>query len=257
VTEPDAGSDVAGLRTRAVRDGDEWVINGSKMYITNGTQADWLCLLRAHVRGGRVPGHEPDRVPTATPGFEVSRKLVKMGNWSSDTALLSFTDCRVPVSNTIATSAAGSKQQMQQFQNERMIANYMAIGQVEHALERTQKYLRERSCSASRSSRASTSSSPWPSCTPSSTCSGPSTTSAARPTSPGTTPRGTRTSRSWWRAAVAQDGRRLHQFHGGIGYMEETWTRGSSGNPASPRSAAAPTRSCCARSPARGMPTVF
>ena len=61
VTEPDAGSDVAGIRTRAVRDGDEWVINGTKLYITNGTQADWLCLLARTSDEGGSPGHEPDR----------------------------------------------------------------------------------------------------------------------------------------------------------------------------------------------------
>jgi citronellyl-CoA dehydrogenase len=144
VTEPDAGSDVAGLRTRAVRDGDEWVINGSKIFITNGTQADWLCLLCRTSEEGGYRGMSQIVFPTDTPGFRVSRKLVKMGNWSSDTAELSFTDCRVPVANTIGEVGRGFQQQMQQFQNERMIANYMAIGQIEHALERTKAYLRER-----------------------------------------------------------------------------------------------------------------
>src|SRR5580698_5611225 len=75
VTEPDAGSDVAGIRTRAVRDGDEWVINGSKLYITNGTQADWLCLL---ARTSDDPGYQGMSlivVPTAEPGVVMSRKL--------------------------------------------------------------------------------------------------------------------------------------------------------------------------------------
>jgi citronellyl-CoA dehydrogenase len=82
VTEPDAGSDVSAIQTRAIQDGDEWVINGSKLYITNGAQADWLCLL---VRTG-------DDAATAacresfhdTPGFTVSRTLLKLGNHSSD-----------------------------------------------------------------------------------------------------------------------------------------------------------------------------
>ena len=88
VTEPDAGSDVAGIRTRAVRDGDEWVINGSKLYITNGTQADWLCLL---ARTSDEPGSRGMSlivVPTDVPGVTVSRKLEKLGMWSSDTAEL-------------------------------------------------------------------------------------------------------------------------------------------------------------------------
>ena len=128
VTEPDAGSDVAGIRTRAVRDGDEWVINGSKLYITNGTQADWLCLLARTSDEGGYQGMSQIVVPTDVPGFQVSRKLDKLGNRSSDTAELSFDDVRVPVANTIGEIGRGFQQQMAQFQNERMIAAYMAVG---------------------------------------------------------------------------------------------------------------------------------
>lgn len=144
VTEPDAGSDVAGLRTRAVQDGDEWVINGSKLYITNGTQADWLCLLARTSDEGGYRGMSQIVVPTDLPGFTVSRKLHKLGNWSSDTAELHFDDLRVPVSNTIGTIGQGFQQQMLQFQNERMIACYMAWGGMVGALERTKEYLKER-----------------------------------------------------------------------------------------------------------------
>jgi citronellyl-CoA dehydrogenase len=144
VTEPDAGSDVAAIRTRAVRDGDEWVINGSKLYITNGTQADWLCLLARTSAEAGHRGMSQILVPTATSGFTVSRKLDKLGNRSSDTAELSFVDVRVPVSNTIGEIGRGFQQQMAQFQNERMIANYIAVGQMATALERTKQYLRER-----------------------------------------------------------------------------------------------------------------
>ncbi len=166
VTEPDAGSDVAALRTRAVRDGDTWIINGTKLYITNGTQADWLCLLArtdeadghprrdgegsasdegASATGGR-PQHSMSQivVPTDAPGVSVSRKLDKLGNRSSDTAELSFVDARVPVANTIGEVGRGFQQQMQQFQNERMIACYIAVGQMRHAIERTVEYLRQR-----------------------------------------------------------------------------------------------------------------
>src|SRR6516164_11821034 len=101
VTEPDAGSDVAAIRTRAVRDGDEWVINGAKLFITNGTQADWLCLLACTSDEPGYQGMSLIIVPTAIEGVAVSRKLEKLGMWSSDTAELSFTDVRVPVSNTV------------------------------------------------------------------------------------------------------------------------------------------------------------
>jgi citronellyl-CoA dehydrogenase len=144
VTEPDAGSDVAGIRTRAVRDGDEWIINGSKLYITNGTQADWLCLLVRSSEEGGYRGMSQIVVPTDAPGFSVSRKLDKLGNRSSDTAELSFVDMRVPVANTIGEIGRGFQQQMAQFQNERMIAAYMSIGGMQVAVERTIEYVKQR-----------------------------------------------------------------------------------------------------------------
>jgi citronellyl-CoA dehydrogenase len=148
VTEPDAGSDVAAIRTRATRDGDEWVINGTKLYITNGTQADWLCLLARtsdiEDERGRYRGMSQIIVPTDTPGFSVSRKLDKLGNRSSDTAELSLVDVRVPVTNTIGKIGQGFQQQMAQFQNERMIAAYMAVGGMSVALERTIEYVKDR-----------------------------------------------------------------------------------------------------------------
>ncbi len=144
VTEPDAGSDVAAIQTRAVRDGDHLVINGSKLYITNGAQADWLCLL---VRTGDERGYRGMSqviFPTDTPGFHVSRTLRKLGNHSSDTAELSFVNARVPITNVIGEIGRGFQQQMQQFQNERLIASYMAVGQCEVAIQRTLDYLRQR-----------------------------------------------------------------------------------------------------------------
>jgi len=144
VTEPDAGSDVAGIHTRAVRDGDEWVINGTKLYITTGTQSDWLCLL---ARTSDEPGHRGMSlivVPTAIDGVVVSAKLEKLGMWSSDTAELSFSDVRVPVSNTIGEIGRGFHQQMVQFQAERLITMYKQVGAVEQALARTRGYLIER-----------------------------------------------------------------------------------------------------------------
>lgn len=144
VSEPDAGSDVAGIRTRAVRDGDQWVINGSKMWITNSLQADWLCLLARTSDDGGYSGMSQIIVPTETEGFSVSKKLDKLGMRASDTGLLSFDDCRVPVSNTIGEIGRGFQQQMSQFVVERMWAAYSCIGACELALERTAEYLRER-----------------------------------------------------------------------------------------------------------------
>jgi citronellyl-CoA dehydrogenase len=144
VTEPDAGSDVAGIRTRAVRDGDQWIINGSKLYITTGTQADWLCLLARTSEEAGYHGMSLIVVPTAADGVVVSRKLEKLGMWSSDTAELSFTDVRVPVSHTIGEIGRGFQQQMVQFQAERLITVYKQVGSIEGALRRTKEYLMQR-----------------------------------------------------------------------------------------------------------------
>ena len=149
VSEPDAGSDVAGIRTKAVRDGDEWVITGRKMWITNGTQADWLCLLARTVEPGEEPrtgyrGMSQIIVPTDSPGFSVGRKIEKMGNRSSDTAELILDEVRVPVSNTIGQIGKGFQQQMSQFQDERLMGAYMATSGARRALERTAEYLKVR-----------------------------------------------------------------------------------------------------------------
>jgi len=120
VTEPSAGSDVAGIKTRAVRDGDWWVINGSKMFITNTANADWLCLLAVTDPAAGYHGYTQIIVPTDTPGFSY-RLLDKIGNRGSDTGLLFFDDVRVPVANTIGDANRGFQQQMSQFQDERMV----------------------------------------------------------------------------------------------------------------------------------------
>ena len=144
VTEPGAGSDVAGIITRAESDGDSYVINGSKMYITNGTQADWVCLLARTSPGTGYKGMSLIMVPTDTPGFIVSKKLNKMGNHSSDTAVLSFEDMRVPKSNRIGEEGMGFYMQMEQFQRERLVGALSATAGMERALRRTIDYLRER-----------------------------------------------------------------------------------------------------------------
>ena len=147
VSEPDAGSDVAGLRTRAVRDGDDWVITGRKMWITNGTQADWLCLLARtdpDSQPGDYHGMSLIIVPTSTPGFSVGRKIDKMGNRCSDTAEIVLDEVRVPVSNTIGEPDRGFQQQMAQFQDERLVGAYIAVAGARRALDRTKEYLQQR-----------------------------------------------------------------------------------------------------------------
>ena len=120
VTEPGAGSDVAGIKTRAVRDGDDWVINGSKIYITNAATADWLCLLAVTDPKAGYGGFSQIIVPTDAPGFSY-QLLDKIGNRGSDTGLLFFEDVRVPIANTIGDIGRGFQQQMMQFQDERMV----------------------------------------------------------------------------------------------------------------------------------------
>lgn len=122
VTEPGAGSDVGAIATTATKDGDTYMINGSKTYITNGTQADILTLL---ARTSDNPGYDAFSlfvVPTDLPGFKVSRKLDKLGLRCSDTAELFFDNVRVPAKNLIGKEGEGFIYQMKQFQHERFAA---------------------------------------------------------------------------------------------------------------------------------------
>ena len=144
VSEAGAGSDVAGLRTNAVKSGDDYVINGSKMWITSGTQADWICLL---ANTGEGPAHKNKSlicVPTATPGVSVTRKLKKMGMKSSDTAELHFEDVRVPQRYRVGEEGMGFTYQMMQFQEERMFVALTALTQIQRSIDETIDYTRER-----------------------------------------------------------------------------------------------------------------
>jgi citronellyl-CoA dehydrogenase len=143
VTEPDAGSDVAAIKTRAVRDGDTWVINGSKIYITNAATADWLCLLAVTDPEAGYGGFSQIVVPTDSPGFSY-QLLDKIGNWGSDTGLLFFEDVRVPVANTIGDIGRGFQQQMMQFQDERLIACVSTYAGSEALWEATRRYCEQR-----------------------------------------------------------------------------------------------------------------
>jgi citronellyl-CoA dehydrogenase len=144
VSEPDAGSDVAAIRTRATADGDDYVINGSKMWITNGTQADFLTLLARTSDEQGFKGMSLIIVPTDTAGFTVSRKLEKLGNHSSDTAILSFDNVRVPQANRIGPEGAGFRLQMKQFQRERLAGVLMSVAGMARIIRLTIRYCSER-----------------------------------------------------------------------------------------------------------------
>jgi citronellyl-CoA dehydrogenase len=140
VTEPDAGSDVAAIQTTAKRQGDTYIINGSKTFITNGTQADFLTLL---ARTSDDPGYHPFSlivVPTKLDGFTVSRKLDKLGMRSSDTAELFFDNLKVPVENRIGKEGEGFIYQMQQFQHERFVTLPMTYVTMKNVIEMTKEH---------------------------------------------------------------------------------------------------------------------
>jgi acyl-CoA dehydrogenase len=143
VTEPGGGSDVAGLRTTAVRDGDFYVVNGAKTFITSGVRADFVTTA---VRTG-PPGHGGISllvVERGTPGFTVDRSLRKMGWHCSDTAELSYVDVRVPVANLVGDENAGFYQIAEQFVVERLALAVHAYGIASRSLELTAQYCRER-----------------------------------------------------------------------------------------------------------------
>ena len=145
VTEPDAGSDVAGMKTRAVRDGDDWVLNGSKMFITNGVYGDLFFVAAktdAEARGSR--GITMFIVEKDTPGFSVGRALNKMGWLCSDTAELAFDNCRVPAENVLGEVNQGFYAIMKNFQNERTVLGAQAIGEASKAIELTLEYVKTR-----------------------------------------------------------------------------------------------------------------
>ena len=147
VTEPGGGSDVAAIRTRAARDGDSYVLNGSKMFITNGAMAD-VFFVAARIESGdsgkRHKGISMFLVERNTPGFTVSRKLDKMGNRASDTAELAFENMRVPADNLLGREGVGFYEVMRVFQRERLVAGLHATAGCERALEDTIAYVKQR-----------------------------------------------------------------------------------------------------------------
>ena len=147
VTEPGGGSDVAAIRTRATRDGDHYVLNGAKMFITNGALAD-LYFVAARVTAGaaeqRHRGISMFVVERESPGFTVSRTLDKMGMRASDTAELAFQDVRVSAENLLGREGVGFYEVMRVFQRERLVAGLHGVAMAQRALDDTITYVRER-----------------------------------------------------------------------------------------------------------------
>jgi acyl-CoA dehydrogenase len=143
ITEPGGGSDVGHLRTTAVRDGDHYVVNGSKTYITSAVRGDYV-VAAVRTGGQGAAGISMLVIEKGTPGFEVSRKLAKMGWRSSDTAELSFTDARVPVENLIGAENTGFLQIAQAFVSERVGLAVQAYSSAQRCLDITVAWCRDR-----------------------------------------------------------------------------------------------------------------
>lgn len=144
VSEVSGGSDVAALRTYAKRDGDDWIINGSKMWISNGAQADWMNML-CNTREGPVHRNKSIIiVPMKAPGVTVARKIDKMGLRCSDTAEIYFDNVRVPGRNLIGEEGAGFMYQMMQFQDERLCASAVATEGLNYIIQECIEYCRQR-----------------------------------------------------------------------------------------------------------------
>ncbi|MGB3302865.1 MAG: acyl-CoA dehydrogenase family protein [Gordonia sp. (in: high G+C Gram-positive bacteria)] len=143
ITEPSGGSDVGHLRTSAVRDGDHYVVNGSKTFITSAVRADFV-VTAVRTGGPGAAGVSLLVIEKGTPGFEVARKLDKMGWRSSDTAELSFTDVRVPVANLVGAENSGFAQIAQAFVSERAGLAVQAYASAQRCLDLTLEWVRNR-----------------------------------------------------------------------------------------------------------------
>lgn len=145
VSEAGAGSDVAQLKTSARKDGGDYIINGSKMWITNGVQGDWICLLvNTDTENGPHRNKSLIALSLDTPGITVGKKLDKVGYRSSDTALLFFDDVRIPQANLIGEEGQGFRYQMGQFQEERLFVVARSWRFLDIAIKETIDYLRQR-----------------------------------------------------------------------------------------------------------------
>jgi alkylation response protein AidB-like acyl-CoA dehydrogenase len=144
ITEPDAGSDVAGIKTRAVRDGDDYVINGSKTYITNGHRADVIVLVTKTDADAGYDGFTLFLVPMDAPGVIREKRLEKLGMHASDTALLAFQDVRVPASAVLGQVGKGFYHIMWELQGERLIGAAGCVAGAQHCFDITLQYAKDR-----------------------------------------------------------------------------------------------------------------
>jgi alkylation response protein AidB-like acyl-CoA dehydrogenase len=144
LTEPDAGSDAAGIKTTAKKDGDMFILNGAKTYITNGTIADFFVIAAYTDKTQRHKGIALFLVERGTPGFSADRKLKKMGLWSSDLAELTFEDCPVPEENILGEETGGFVKLAQTLTGGRMAVGARAVGLAQAAYEAALKYAKER-----------------------------------------------------------------------------------------------------------------
>lgn len=144
VSEPGAGSDVASIKTTAKKDGDDYVIDGGKMWITNSLQADWMCVLANTSEGAAHKNKSLIMVPMGTPGVTRAQKIRKIGMMASDTGLIHFDAVRVPQRNRVGEEGMGFTYQMMQFQEERLWAAANAIQGLTNCIEETIRYTRER-----------------------------------------------------------------------------------------------------------------
>jgi len=144
ITEPNAGSDVAAMKTTARKEGDHYVINGTKTFITNGARADVITLAAKTAPDQGYNGISLFLVDTNLPGFSVSRKIDKMGMHPSDTAELAFEDMRVPQEKLLGEENTGFVEVMVNFQGERLVASIMSVGGAALVLEKTIRYVQER-----------------------------------------------------------------------------------------------------------------
>src|SRR4051794_37664581 len=144
ITEPDAGSDVAGIKTRAVRDGDEYVINGSKTYITNGHRADFIVLVTKTDPDAGYDGFTLFLVDMDSAGVIREKRLEKLGMHASDTALLAFQDVRVPAEAMLGQEGKGFYHIMWELQGERLIGAAGCVAGAQRAFDRTLAYAMER-----------------------------------------------------------------------------------------------------------------
>ncbi len=144
ITEPGAGSDVASMKTTAVRDGDSYVINGSKIFITNGARADFITLAARTEKDARHKGISLFILPTDTPGFSVGRRLEKVGHYTSDTAELVLEDVRLPADHMLGEEGKGFYEVMKNFQGERLVGSVFSVAAAEYVLDETIEYVKNR-----------------------------------------------------------------------------------------------------------------